>query len=203
MRALVSLQNTSHALDVVVASEFDDLAAYNICEKYNIKRVDCIRSKAGPAYAWNMALKAAPNSDIYVLGSDDVEFMPGWLDEGLKVLQEQLNGSGLVAFNEGSRKVERTGFATQYMMTRDFIIEHNGGVAACPHYICDFTDVEASARAKKANKFAYANNAIVKHNWRVIDDDGYRRADTRRSEARAVFKEREKNGFPDDYERII
>jgi len=89
------------------------------------------------------------------------------------------------------------------MMTRDFIIEHNGGVVACPHYLCDFTDLEANARANRAGKFAYSPNSLVPHHWRNVDDEAYRRADKRRAAARDVFTARKALGFPDDYERIL
>jgi hypothetical protein len=66
----------------------------------------------------------------YFLGSDDIVFEEGWLSVTLGVLKSQLNGSGLVGVNDGTGKFERTGWATQYLMTKDFIIEENGGVLA-------------------------------------------------------------------------
>jgi len=202
-RTLLSLQTTSPKADIIVASEYDDLSAVDMCEKYKVKRIDCPKQRAGPAHAWNTALSAAPDYDIYVLAADDLEFKPGWLEHALQVLEGSLNGSGLVGFNDETGKFERAGFATHYMMTRDFIIDHNGGVAACPHYLCDFTDVEANARATRAGKFSYSPNSLVPHHWRRVDDEAYRRADKRRSKAREVFIKRKVAGFPDDYERIL
>lgn len=203
-RVLDSLRKTAADVACVVTGEFNDREARNIAlDEFRVSFVFCMKERQGPAFAWNKALGAALGFDIYVLGSDDIEFRPGWLEEGLRVLHDELNGSGLVAFNDGTGKVERAGFATQYMMTRDFIIDHNGGVAACPYYPVDFVDVEASIRAQCAGCFAYAPNARVVHHWREVDDEGYRRADTKRKEARRIFNERKAAGFPDDYEPIL
>ena len=202
-RVILSLRMTAPNVDIIVAGEFDDLAGQDIAEKYLAEWVDCKEVKAGPAYAWNTALRAAPDYDIYVLAADDLEFKEGWLENALQVLSSKLNGSGLVGFNDETGKFERAGFATHYMMTRDFIIEHNGGVMVCPYYLCDFVDLEANARAKRAGKFAYSPNSHVPHYWRVVDDEGYRRADKRRSKAKEVFITRKALGFPDDFERIL
>jgi glycosyltransferase involved in cell wall biosynthesis len=192
--------------DIYIAREFDDFEAYNICFHRGIKSSICLKQHRGPAYAWNVALQRAEEHckyDAYFLGSDDIEFTPNWLEECLYVLNHDLDGSGLVGVNDCSGKYERAGFATQYLMTRDFIVQYNGGVAACPHYLCDFTDVEACERAKKVNRFAYAPKSIVKHHWRVVDDEGYKRADTRRAEAMKVFMMRKVQNYPDDYEAIV
>jgi hypothetical protein len=168
-----------------------------------VKSVICEKPLQGPAYAWNTGLKHTQFYDAYFLASDDTEFIPGWYGEVTKVLKEKLNYSGVVGVNDGTGKYERAGFATQFLITRDFIVEHNGGVVACPHYYCDFVDVELTERAKAVNKFAYADKSMVIHHWREHDDMGYRKADDKRSEMRGVYLRRKANNFPDDYERII
>jgi GT2 family glycosyltransferase len=193
-------------VDIYVAREFDDFTAYNICAKHNIKSIICVKPNRGPAYAWNVALQRAEGQSkyyAYFLGSDDIVFEHGWLEESLIVLDKQLHRSGLVGVNDGTGKFERAGFATQYLMTRDFIVKENGGVAACPHYLADFVDVESCERAKRANKFAYASKAIVRHLWRQVDDIAYQRADGRRVRMRELYLQRLSKNFPNDFEVII
>ena len=204
-RALQSLFDTTkeHDISVIVAHEWDDNGAVDICKLYNGKviRAVCEKNKMGPAYAWNTALRSARFYDGYFLASDDIEFMDNWLDEVLKI--QAIANKGLIGINDNTGKYERAGFCTHYFLTRDFIIRHNGGVVCCPHYFADFTDVEIIERAKIHNEFAYAEQARVIHHWREIDDEAYKRGDERRSEARGIYLRRKANNFPDDYPPII
>ena len=197
-RAYTSLVETVHNVQIVIAHEADDVEAARFAERYGLLTAEC-KYRRGPAHAWNEALKACPDGDIYILASDDAEYLAGWYQRALSVLPR----AGLVGLNDSTGKYERTGWATQYIMARDFIIQHNGGVAACPHYRVDFTDVEACERAKRAGVFAYCPDAFVIHHWRRVDDDGYREADKHRKDARRVYERRKAEGFPDDFERII
>ena len=199
------LHTDINLIDVCIACEIDDDNPYTYAQKF-VDIAVCEKRLQGPGYAWNIALqyleKHNKKYDAYYLASDDIEFCPGWLDETLKVLQDKLDGSGLVATNEGTDKVKRAGFATQYLMTRDFIRDHNGGIAAYP-YPTDFSDVESSMRAQKVNKFAYAEKAVVRHLWRENNDEAYIRSDKLRKDAKTIFEDRKSKGFPDDFERII
>ena len=198
-RTLASLSTT--LADVIVISEQDDYQATNIALNYMCRICRTDKPYQGPAYAWNTGLKHAQFYDAYVLANDDDEYCPNWLPEVLKVYNE--TKCGLIGLNDLSGKYERVGYCTHYFKTRDFIINYNGGVVACPHYACDFTDVEVYERGKRNNQFAYAEKAMVKHHWREIEDEGYALADQRRKEARDKFVERKMNNFPDDYKAII
>jgi GT2 family glycosyltransferase len=202
LRRVLSSLMTSDVTPIVIM-ERDDKEAVEICLDYLVRFRSVDKPLQGPAYAWNTGLKHFQFYDAYFLGSDDIVFEEGWLSVTLGVLKSQLNGSGLVGVNDGTGKFERTGWATQYLMTKDFIIEENGGVLACPHYLCDFTDVEACLRAQRVNKFAYASEAKVTHHWREVDDEAYKRADGKRKAMKVLFEKRKEMGFPDDYERII
>lgn len=203
-RTLQTLKDTCN-LPASVAADPGDLQAQEIAKEFGAIFSWCDKPKLGGANAWNQAMKAAPNYDGYFLGSDDIIFMPNWWDEVLKEL-EKLGGDGLVGINDGrwgKEKVYRM-CATHYLVTRKFIIEHNGGVAASPFYRCDYTDMEANARARKAGKWAWAEDALVKHDWRgPMGDDGYRHATAFRERAKTVYKEREAAGFPDNFPPII
>lgn len=201
-RTLQSLKDTC-GLPSSVAADPDDLEAQEIAEEFGAIFTFCPEIHLGGAAAWNVALKAAPDHEAYFLGSDDILFMPGWWEEVLDTLAKQLNGSGFVCINDGRKNAEKF-CGTHYLMTRDFIVEHNGGVAASPFYFCDWTDMEADRRARKAKKWAWAQKASVKHLWLgPTGDEGYRRAYAQRKNVRPIYEERERLGFPNNFEPII
>lgn len=205
IRSLESLFSTTERYDlsVVVAHEWDDYGAVEVCKTHDgrVRRAVCEKNQQGPAYAWNSALKVAQFYDAYFLASDDIEFCDGWLDEIMRVYNK--TQKGLIGVNDGTGKYERAGFCTHYFMTRPFIRNVNGGVACCPHYYADFTDVEIIERAESCNEFAYAAQSRIVHHWREEDDEAYRRGDARRMQAREIYLARKAKGFPDDYEAII
>lgn len=198
-RALSTLETS--LVETIIICEKDDEEAKQIALDYMCRFCTTEKSLQGPAYAWNTGLKHAQFHDAYFLASDDIEFVPGWLHEIQKIYET--TQAGLIGVNDGTGKYERAGFCTHYFMTRNFIRNVNGGVVCCPHYFADFTDVEIIERAKKVNQFAYAAEAKVIHHWREIDDEAYRRGDTRRAEAKKIYLERKAQGFPDNYKAII
>ena len=205
-RSLKSLKATAPTCTPVVAAEKGDAQARNIAAEFGAIFTVVSEPLAGGAKAWNDALRAAPDFDAYFTGSDDIEYTPGWLEEVLRLLDVDLKGSGLVGINDnrwGRDKVEKM-CATHYLMTRDFVIEHMGGVAAQPFYFCDWTDMEATARARRAGKFTWAEKAVVKHLWDgPKGDPAYIRAAKMRPAVRLIWNDRKERGFPDDFEPII
>jgi len=211
-RSLSSLVDTVqtlssiHEIDIVVAAERDDVEARAIAAEYGAIFTYCEEPLQGPAYAWNTALKAVPDYEAYFTGSDDIEYTNGWLEEVLRVLKDELNGSGLVGINDGrwKRELVMKKCATHYLMTRDFIIEHMGGVAAQPFYHADYTDMEACSRARLVNKFAWAENALVRHHWKGPNGDlGYQNATKKRPLMKPLYEQRKAEGFPNDFKPII
>lgn len=195
-----------HRIDVIVAAEKDDTKAVEIAHEFGVQITFCEDKQGGPAYGWNTALKAAKDYDMYFTGSDDIEFTSGWLDEVLRVLNDELNGSGLVGINDNrwdKAQVMRM-CATHYLMTRDFVIEEMGGVVAQPFYFADYTDMEACARARRVDKFAWAEHALVKHHWKGPQGDlGYKNASAKRPQMKPLYEQRKAKGFPNDFERIL
>jgi glycosyltransferase involved in cell wall biosynthesis len=208
-RSLQSLKDTTSHIDnvhAIVAAEDDDVDALTIAHEYRASFTICEKYRNGPAEGWNTALKAAIDYDAYFTGSDDIEFTPGWLDEVLRVLHDELNDSGLVGINDGRWKRAKVMqmCATHYLMTRDFIIDHMGGVAAQPFYHADFTDMEACARARRVGKFAWAENALVRHHWNGPHGDlGYDRATEQRPRMKPLYEKRKEMNFPNDFEAIL
>lgn len=198
--------NDTHFIRAIVAAEKDDTNAIQICHEMDVQITFCDKPLGGPAYAWNTALKAAIDYDAYFTGSDDIEFKSNWLDEVLLILNNDLQGSGLVGINDGrwDRAQVNRMCATHYLMTRDFIIEHMGGVAAQPFYHADYTDMEACNRARRVNKFAWAEKALVQHHWKGPHGDlGYERATEQRPKMKPLYLKRLELGFPNDFEPIL
>ena len=191
-RVLASL---SDKVRVVVACEPDDKMAPQICEDHDAQCVVLKEARRGCAYAWNEALRAYPWGEAYMIGADDLQFKAGWLEAAQECQK------GFIGFNDDrSQKY----FATHYMMRREFIIKHHGGVAAIPHYTASFVDLEASLRAQRASEYAYLPGAHVTHIWKGPDaDECYRLGDARLAENRALFERRKAEGFPDDFEPIL
>ena len=201
-RALQTLKDTAPDLHPVVAAEADDSQAPIIAKEFGATFTVCPEPYRGCGAAWNTALRAAMDFDAYFLGSDDIIFMPGWIEAVLRAF-EKLGGSGFVGINDCRKNAEKF-CATHYLMTRDFIIDYNGGVAAAPCYACDYTDMEADRRARRAGKWIWAKDALVKHDWKgPYGDETYRRATAVRSGMKSIYLEREKQNFPNNFPPIL
>lgn len=192
--ALQSLIDTAPEVSPVIAREWNDFEAQKIGDRYGATVTVCELERAGCAYAWNTALKAEPNFDAYVIASDDMEFLPNWLEITQSYLQS-LGGSGLVGMNAGWKKTDYSFF---YMMTRDFIAEHHGGVAAIPMYQFWGVDTEACERAKRAGKYIKTKEVICRHHR---DKKGL--PEEMAKAVKAIYNTRKAAGFPDNFERII
>jgi len=209
-RALQSVQDTVMFSDLedvevisVVAHEIDDPEAVVIAKEHRATPAENKLSRRGNAYAWNTCLAAEPDCDAYVLGQDDAYFMYGWLEEVIRCIAA---GYGFIGLNDNDyrecrcvngKHVRNTKWYTNYVMTRDFILDYHGGVMAVPHYNGYSMDVEATQRAKRAGKFVYAPHANVKHDYRGTAGGGQGKVNLR------IYNRREANGFPDDFEPII
>ena len=205
---ITTLPSDADRVVISIAGEKEDVEARAIAAEYAALFTACPEPLMGPGYAWNVALSAATDCDAYFLASDDMEFTDGWLEEVLRVLREDLHGSGLVGINDGrkdSKRIRENAVEpTHYLMTRDFIARHNGGLAAYP-YPVDWTDLEANIRARKAGKWAYAERALVRHVWIGLrgGDEHFKRNQTKRQEAKAMYRMRFAAGFPDDVEPVL
>jgi glycosyltransferase involved in cell wall biosynthesis len=200
-RALDNLETTAPDARIVIAADGDDHEAHQIAIERGAKLVICREKRRGPAYAWNEALRIAPNYDAYVLGSDDCIFQPGWLEIATAKLAE-IGGSGFVGLR--SKKYGHKDLSAFYLMTRDFIVRYHGGVAAVPHYTSWYIDAEASGRAQLAGCYTKTDEVLVIHDWRGPDgDEAYRIGSERREENKALYEQRRAAGFPDDFPRIL
>jgi glycosyltransferase involved in cell wall biosynthesis len=152
----------------------------------------------GCSRAWNDALALATGDPI-VFAADDLEWHPGWLQAALKRLAEFPGGWGLVGFNDGHWNES---LSTHYIMSRRFIVEVLGGVVAWDFYRHSFNDLEVNERAKRAGRYAWCQEAHVKHlHWTFGDrpkDDTDTRLLDEHGESERIYHEREAAGFPND-----
>lgn len=158
----------------------------------------------GCSTAWNDCLRES-EGDPVVFAADDLLWGDGWLDEALSALEVFDEGWGMVGFNDGHW--DGNELATHYLMSRRFIVEVLGGVVAWDFYGHSFNDLEVNARAKAAERYVWAEGAEVLHSHWIFGDRQRDETDTRtlgeHSLAEAKFREREAQGFPNDYEAVI
>ena len=125
-------------------------------------------------HAWNLATEAARDYDWYVLGADDVEWCPGWLDEALAVAKA--TGAHCIGLNDGDH-TDLEQYAPHYMVTGTFLNGAIGGKIAPPHYLCWWFDREVCEVAKARGEYAPAWNAYAVHHhpdWHTAAmDDTY------------------------------
>lgn len=157
----------------------------------------------GCSQAWNDCLAEA-SGDPIVFAADDLIWGDGWLEAALAKLEEFEDGWGLVGFNDGHWGAE---LSTHYLMSRRFIVEVLGGVVAWPQYKHSFNDLETSERAKRANRYAWCEDAHVYHEHWLFGDRDQDDTDARRlpqhPEDQRHYDLRAAAGFPNDYDPVI
>lgn len=144
---------------------------------------------------WNIGAAEAKGEWI-ALGADDLLYHKGWLEAALDA-----NIGGFVGFNDVWLKTRE--FATHFMMTREFAIQHNGGCLAIPAYHSWFLDMETAERARRAGGYVWAAKSRVEH--RHVDhgmallDKTYQIGRKWHDIDQATFEKRKASGFPDDF----
>ncbi len=203
-----------HDVEVVAVVEENPLSAPALLasEYLKDKRIKIVEraEHKGPIAGWNEALEnASPYAGAFVMGADDLEWKEGWLDAALSALDTFPDREGLVGFND--MDVYGKEFATHFLATRKFLIEDNGGVICIPHYTNYWTDVETGNRARRAQRYVWAKDAIVDHrsayNGKVPFDPDYAvRFDTVNNveeKDHQTYDERSDKDFPDDFKPIL
>lgn len=151
---------------------------------------------------WNLAYAAARmlGADWVVLGADDVEWLPGWLETALETAER--TGAKLVGLLDGHDKKRRYG--PHYMAQVSFCEQYLGGVIAVPHYKSWSFDYEACERADMVGLYAPTPRPVIEHHhpdWGLSQmDDTYRTAWPLHEADRALRLERRAAGYPIDYD---
>lgn len=195
------LLDTSSA-DVVIITE-DDIWSFGDLVENSRVIFKQVSPRMTAVQKWNYGLECEPDYAAYVLGADDLWAHDDWHNEALRVQDE--TKCGFIGINDGT--TNGSILSTHYMLTREFIVNHHGGVMAVPHYRSWGLDEEATNRAKKANQFAYAEHAILEHRHWVWGkspmDATYATAKKSHDYDILILKHRMSLGLPDDFEAVI
>jgi GT2 family glycosyltransferase len=202
-RSIRGLRHTTegHDIEIVCAVDADPQSRDELAPL--VDRMLYSEEYRGCSRAWNDCL-AASKGDPVVFAADDLEWHPGWLEASLAVLEEFPDGWGLVGFNDGHWDAE---LSTHYLMSRRFIIEVLGGVVAWDFYRHSFNDLEVNERAKLAGRYAWCQDAHVRHVHWLFGDRPQDATDTRtlgeHTDSQHIFLGRQAAGYPSDYEPVI
>ena len=143
--------------------------------------------------------------EYVVPASDDVWFEDGWLEAAMREMRKLPKGGGLVALNDTHHNGAE--LATLFLASQWFICEHMNGVLFFECYRYWHSDIEATARAKRAGRYAWAKDAIVRHDhwaWGTRQEDDTDRMNKKfLDEATGICARRRQEGWPNDFEPII
>lgn len=189
------------SVDVVIVTE-DERAKYDQVKSKRIKFVS-VSPRMTAVQKWNYGLECHPDYEAYFLGADDLWPDHGWHDEALRT--HKTRNRGCIGINDGVTDGDH--LATHYLMTREFIAQHNGGVMACPHYRSWSLDLETTERAKLAGQYAWAQHASVEHRHvhfkKAAMDETYKRGYGYHSYDALICERRRQMGWPNDFEAVI
>ena len=150
----------------------------------------------------NAGLAEHPNYDAYFIGADDLWPDEGWLNEIL--FTHGTTGASCISINDGH--IDGNQLGTHVWMTRYHIVKHNGGVLTTPWYRSWCADVEFTERAKRVQRYAWAERSKVEHRhqlWSGNTDRTYERAKPKHIYDQLTCEFRRRNGWPDDFEAVI
>lgn len=154
--------------------------------------------------AWNLGA-AWSTGAVLVLGADDLWWFHGWIGEMMETMAEFPEGEGMVGFNDLAHDGNK--LSTHFAVGREFARQYLGGVLVCPKYHHFYVDQEAGYRAKAANRFVWAQNAVVEHVHpdlrKASTDELYERTRGFLEADKATFFERARLGWPDDFQPVI
>jgi hypothetical protein len=200
-RNLAQLILTAPEAEIIAVLLPDDTESREAVRSLELVRIVDQEPGCGAVPSWNAGAAAAKGSNL-VLGADDLWFYDGWYEESLERMADVRN-YGVVGFNDMSPHKDT--LATHYMVSRAYAVNEWGGVLAIPAYEHYFIDNEATYRAKRDDRFIWAENAVVEHMhhlWGKAERDevydmvseGCFNRDA------AVYEDREKEGFKNTWE---
>jgi len=158
--------------------------------------------RSTPCY--NIGASLCNGNEIFIFDDDS------WPDDDwlYKVYEEiNKNGDGHYMIQSDGSRLGNGYWAERAVSTRQFCIDHLGGVVAIPSYKSQYDDVEKTDRAMMAGKFFYTS-AYIEHRHPAygkaqIDEtykDGYLGTygvDT------VTYNKRKAEGFPNDYPAVL
>ena len=206
VRCVNSLRGTTdwRRVDIKVMLDLEDKASERALSGMPVEVVFTTNRK-GSIAAWNEMLGLFNNYSAYVAAADDLVFHQGWYAATMRTLQ-LLGGDGMVGFNDLHYDGDKE-WSTHWLGTRDFLINHNGGVIYAPHYGSWWCDPEVNDRARAVGKYIWAKDAVVEHvhpDWgKATVDQTYTEATKYHAKDTETYKTRKANGFPDDFPPVL
>ena len=201
-----------HSIEFIVVTEQVEVreATIEFLVNYERSNLDSFavlyqEEERGPIRAWNDGLRAS-NGEFIAFWADDLWPYPGWLDIVMPYFDIFPDRVGYVGFND---LIHHGDFLiTHYMAHRKYIIKYQNGVLAYPHYKRICNDTESMSRAKNANLWVWAEDAIVEHIHPMVGKRERDRFDDLMLNAfhDGDFEEYNRRlalGFPNDFEPII
>jgi len=180
----------SWSIEIIVVADEDDQQTLSLLPS-SINPV--IVADDTPIAKWNIGLQHA-SGDYVVVGADDVWWYDRWLDEVINFGGDFI-GLNTLEYNERH--------FTHFVMSRRYVIEHNGGVVFYPGYKHLYADNEVNERAKRVGLHRFCSRAVVEHrhpaHGKAQIDMIYKRSERYGAEDKLLFESRQKVGFPDDF----
>lgn len=208
-QTLESLFATTQGIDVEAVVVIDEnIESVQVCvdllkEGRNIL-VNYSPSRRGAIPCWNIGLRMA-RADIFFHQGDDLWYNDGWLRLALDAHRDKLQNYGLVGVNDSMH--DGNHISTHALWDRQFCKDHLGGVMAMPHYGYYNVDVEFNERAKRAGKFYWCKEAVVKHihpaNSGRVKDETDTSHESCWEHDQALLAERRALDFPNDFDAVI
>lgn len=200
--------NTPHDLfDLHLSLMQDDSASYDVAKDFRFKSLVFRRPdeyQLGAIYAGWLLLKHAPGYHFYAIASDDLVYHPGWFEAAWRMMNE-LGDYGLVGFNDTHSNGNE--YAAHFLVSRQFLIDHHGGVIFPPIYRSWWCDREISDVAMLHNCYKWAADSIVEHRnhaWGGIEHDKvYQDAEENYADDYLLYQSLKERGFPVEWEPIL
>lgn len=195
--------NTPRLLcDTFVSIFLDDRASMDVVQEYDIAGLVYRKRdeyELGAVHGWNVLLKRYPDYPFYAIASDDLIFHKGWYEAARNALRH-MRDYGLVCLND--LHSDGNEYAAHFLVNRDFLIDHHGGVIYPPLYKSWWCDREITDLAKLNKCYAFAEDAIVEHRnhaWNGIQHDKtYADSELNYDSDYATYQRLKNSGFPTD-----
>lgn len=203
LRETIRLFRQTGGIEIIVISN-NCQETYDVALKEGADVVMNYAESLRPVVACNRG--AALATGYYLMGgSDDFRPQKGWLEAALKAHQEQLGGYGMIRLND--LIYDHDVDAGIVLFDRRFCRDHLGGCLVVPHYHHLFADKEAITRARRTGHYYYCKSSVVAHlhpaNGTRSSDSLDNERDTWWKRDEQIFMDRERAGFPDDFEPVI
>ncbi len=202
VKSLEKLKNTTrtHETEVIIIVDEEDKATQAILKDNSLAKNGCfiVPGHPSPVSKWNFGAKQS-KGEWLVLGSDDIDWSHEWLTLSLST-----PNAGFLALRDFPNSDKF--YEPHYMATREWLKKNQGGVLCVPHYKHWGLDLEVAMRAHRT--FTYrVSRAVLPHLhylWGMaVNDSTYNRALPHQLIDLELYKQREKDGFLDDYEGYL